>query len=55
MSWKKDWLKGVGHLTESVFQVLKEVRVLVWIFMALNLPQVAFIVYLMYKVSLTLE
>lgn len=51
-------LLGVGVvwsiLTAAVgaVAVLKEVRVLVWIFMALNLPQVAFIVYLMYKTIL---
>lgn len=34
----------------SALQVLKEMRVLVWIFVMQNLPEVAFLVYLMYKV-----
>lgn len=34
-----------------IFQVLKEAKVLVWVFMVQNLPQVAFFVYLMYTVS----
>lgn len=34
----------------SVLQVLKEVKVLVWIFVMQNVPEVAFFVYLMYKV-----
>lgn len=34
----------------SILQVLKEVKVLVWIFVIQNLPEVAFFVYLMYKV-----
>lgn len=34
----------------SVRQVLKEVKVLVWIFVMQNLPEIAFFVYLMYKV-----
>uniref|UniRef100_A0A671UEG2 Uncharacterized LOC115584337 n=1 Tax=Sparus aurata TaxID=8175 RepID=A0A671UEG2_SPAAU len=33
-----------------VFQVLKEAKALVWVFMVQNLPQVAFFVYLMYSV-----
>lgn len=32
-------------------QVLKEAKVLVWVFMVQNLPQVAFFIYLMYTVS----
>lgn len=34
----------------GVFAVLKEAKVLVWIFMVQNLPQVAFFIYLMYSV-----
>ncbi len=40
------WLKLL-----VLFQVLKEAKVLVWVFMAQNLPQVAYFVYLMYTVS----
>lgn len=39
----------------SVFKVLKEAKVLVWIFVMQNLPEVAFFVYLMYKVRLFFE
>lgn len=38
-----------------VFQVLKESKALVWVFMVQNLPQVAFLVYLMYEVSFSLN
>lgn len=38
-----------------VFQVLKEAKALVWVFMVQNLPQVAFFVYLMYSVSFSLN
>lgn len=31
--------------------MLKEVKVLVWVFVMQNLPEVAFFVFLMYKVS----
>lgn len=50
-------LLGVGVawsvLTAAVgaVAVLKKVRALVWTFMALNLPQVAFLVFLMYKTA----
>uniref|UniRef100_A0A3Q0SA91 DUF7789 domain-containing protein n=1 Tax=Amphilophus citrinellus TaxID=61819 RepID=A0A3Q0SA91_AMPCI len=50
-------IAGVGVfwaiLTAAVgaVAVLKEAKVLVWVFMVLNLPQVAFFVYLMYTVA----
>ncbi|XP_075946720.1 uncharacterized protein LOC142948522 [Anarhichas minor] len=50
---------GVGVvwacLTAAVgaIAVLKEVKVLVWVFMVQNLPQLAFFVYLMYTVGMT--
>lgn len=37
---------------QSVFQVLKEVKPLVWIFVLQNLPQLAYFIYLLYTVSL---
>ncbi|KAM6928666.1 uncharacterized protein PEZ65_008096 [Lycodopsis pacificus] len=49
---------GVGWacLTAAVgaIAVLKEAKVLVWVFMVQNLPQLAFFVYLMYTVVMKL-
>lgn len=38
-------------VTTCFFQVLKEAKVLVYIFMVQNVPQVAFCAYLIYMVS----
>ncbi|KAF0036785.1 hypothetical protein F2P81_012097 [Scophthalmus maximus] len=58
MSARNSIILGVGVvwacLTAAVgaVAVLKEAKVLVWVFMVQNLPQVAFFVYLMYTVGL---
>uniref|UniRef100_A0A3P9P1E6 DUF7789 domain-containing protein n=1 Tax=Poecilia reticulata TaxID=8081 RepID=A0A3P9P1E6_POERE len=41
---------GVGVFWAFVTAVLKEAKVLVWVFMVQNLPQVAFFIYLLYSV-----
>lgn len=47
----KDEAKSDRRCLFDGFQVFKESRVLVWIFWALSLPQVAFFVYVIYAVS----
>ncbi|KAG7519213.1 hypothetical protein JOB18_003999 [Solea senegalensis] len=57
MSANNSIILGVGVVwacltaAVGVVAVLKEAKVLVWVFMVQNLPQVAFFVYLMYTVS----
>ena len=42
---------GGNYTPVLSLQVLKEAKVLLWAFVMLNIPEVAYFVYLMYRVS----